>query len=84
MKFCKDCHWYLPSDQSTENVNFDKCYASKQCDPVTGRAKTEYCFILRQPSSACGPDGKDFTPKGEPDNYRDDFNRTISVEDHHE
>ena len=84
MKFCKDCHWYLPSDQSTENSNFDKCYASRTYNLVTGTIKTDFCVVRRLAGQGCGLEGLEWTPKGEPDNYRDDFNRTISVEDHHE
>jgi hypothetical protein len=59
---CINCEHHVPRSESAI-CNIDWCQASGQIDLVTGRTKHEYCFVLRRPGEACGPEGKLFTPK---------------------
>ena len=57
---CADCKWHIPSKQSSNVANYDRCKASEVINLVTGEAKYQYCESMRMSGSECGMDGKLF------------------------
>ena len=57
---CADCKWHIPSKQSSNVANYDRCKASEVINLVTGEAKYSYCESMRVYNADCGMDGKLF------------------------
>jgi hypothetical protein len=57
---CADCKWHIPSKQSSNVANYDRCKASEVINLVTGEAKYQYCESMRVANAECGMDGKLF------------------------
>jgi hypothetical protein len=57
---CADCKWHIPSKQSSNVANYDRCKASEVINLVTGESKYSYCESMRLSGSECGMDGKLF------------------------
>ena len=57
---CADCKWHIPSKQSSNVANYDRCKASEVINLVTGESKYSYCESMRLSGSECGTDGKLF------------------------
>ena len=68
MKLCKDCHHFMPADDTSvmERCSHRQAAWTTGPDLVMGnqpQTKQSYCMSMRGASGECGPDGKLWEPK---------------------
>jgi hypothetical protein len=69
MKLCVDCQHHIPGENTTPQLNLDRCGAlTQEISLVTGKLrgqKFEYCATLRNATEedCCGPTGRFFVSK---------------------
>ena len=70
MKFCKDCFYYIESN----NTDYAKCKHSESYDMVSGRVRYEYCNIERESMNPekCGKDAQYFARPDEREEWQRD------------
>jgi len=82
MKLCKNCEWHKSHDyRQTGSGYYDECLCLEfkgEINPVTGKDKTNTCYIMRSNEDKCGKLGKHWQEKLPPETKEVFWNRMFN------